>query len=200
MAAKEQLLREAPGWSEHDAEVALRAVQREHAWAAANVREAIRAESWQPAAWSSGSNSSSRAGGQFASSHEMPQSPLSQTSSSSCRQRVCVGFRVRCRSARRTGFRDRASSASTTCEPIPKAQLIEPITTLGPEKLAALCSALRDATDCREGRCTRGAQGGRPWLREGVPRAETKGARVTNPPQTGPDTEENVHQHTQTEV
>jgi hypothetical protein len=31
MAAKEQLLREAPGWSEHDAEVALRAVQRERA-------------------------------------------------------------------------------------------------------------------------------------------------------------------------
>jgi hypothetical protein len=31
MTAKEQLLREAPDWSEHDAEVALRAVQREHA-------------------------------------------------------------------------------------------------------------------------------------------------------------------------
>ncbi len=28
--AKEQLLREAPDWSEHDAEVALRAVQRGH--------------------------------------------------------------------------------------------------------------------------------------------------------------------------
>jgi hypothetical protein len=31
MTAKEQLLQEAPGWSEHDAEVALRAVRREHA-------------------------------------------------------------------------------------------------------------------------------------------------------------------------
>lgn len=31
MTAKEQLLHEAPGWSEHDAEVALRAVRREHA-------------------------------------------------------------------------------------------------------------------------------------------------------------------------
>lgn len=31
MTAKEQLLQEAPGWSEHDAEIALRAVQREHA-------------------------------------------------------------------------------------------------------------------------------------------------------------------------
>jgi hypothetical protein len=31
MTAKEQLLQEAPGWSEHDAEVALRAVEREHA-------------------------------------------------------------------------------------------------------------------------------------------------------------------------
>lgn len=31
MTAKEQLLEEAPGWSEHDAKVALRAVQREHA-------------------------------------------------------------------------------------------------------------------------------------------------------------------------
>jgi hypothetical protein len=31
MTAKEQLLQQAPGWSEHDAEVALRAVQREHA-------------------------------------------------------------------------------------------------------------------------------------------------------------------------
>ncbi|MGA2454896.1 MAG: hypothetical protein ABSG93_15385 [Solirubrobacteraceae bacterium] len=31
MTAKEQLLQEAPGWSEQDAEVALRAVQREHA-------------------------------------------------------------------------------------------------------------------------------------------------------------------------
>ena len=30
MTAKEQLLQEAPGWSEHDAEIALRAVQREH--------------------------------------------------------------------------------------------------------------------------------------------------------------------------
>ncbi len=31
---------------------------------------------------------------------------------------------------------------------VPKAQLVEPITTLGPEKLAALCRALRSATDC----------------------------------------------------
>jgi len=31
MTAKEQLLQEAPDWSEHDAEIALRAVQREHA-------------------------------------------------------------------------------------------------------------------------------------------------------------------------
>ena len=31
---------------------------------------------------------------------------------------------------------------------VPKAQLVEPITTLSPEKLAALCSALRSATDC----------------------------------------------------
>jgi hypothetical protein len=31
MTAKEQLLQEVPDWSEHDAEVALRAVQREHA-------------------------------------------------------------------------------------------------------------------------------------------------------------------------
>ena len=31
MTAKEQLLQEAPTWSEHDAEIALRAVQREHA-------------------------------------------------------------------------------------------------------------------------------------------------------------------------
>jgi hypothetical protein len=30
MTAKEQLLQEAPDWSEHDAEIALRAVQREH--------------------------------------------------------------------------------------------------------------------------------------------------------------------------
>jgi hypothetical protein len=30
MTAKEQLLREVPAWSEHDAEVALRAVEREH--------------------------------------------------------------------------------------------------------------------------------------------------------------------------
>jgi hypothetical protein len=30
MTAKELLLQEAPGWSEHDAEVALRAVQRAH--------------------------------------------------------------------------------------------------------------------------------------------------------------------------
>lgn len=30
MTAKEQLLREVPGWSEHDAQVALRAVEREH--------------------------------------------------------------------------------------------------------------------------------------------------------------------------
>jgi hypothetical protein len=30
MTAKEQLLRQAPDWSEHDAEVALRAVEREH--------------------------------------------------------------------------------------------------------------------------------------------------------------------------
>jgi hypothetical protein len=29
MTAKEQLLQEAPTWSEHDAEIALRAVQRE---------------------------------------------------------------------------------------------------------------------------------------------------------------------------
>ncbi len=31
MTAKEQLLREVPTWSEHDAEIALRAVQRERA-------------------------------------------------------------------------------------------------------------------------------------------------------------------------
>lgn len=31
MTAKEQLLREAPGWTEHHAEVALRAVRRQHA-------------------------------------------------------------------------------------------------------------------------------------------------------------------------
>lgn len=31
MSAKEQLLREVPSWSEHDAEIALRAVEREHA-------------------------------------------------------------------------------------------------------------------------------------------------------------------------
>jgi hypothetical protein len=31
MTAKEQLLREAPAWSEHDAEIALRAVERERA-------------------------------------------------------------------------------------------------------------------------------------------------------------------------
>jgi hypothetical protein len=31
MTAKEQLLQEAPGWSEHDAEIALRAVRRKHA-------------------------------------------------------------------------------------------------------------------------------------------------------------------------
>jgi hypothetical protein len=31
MTAKEQLLREAPAWSEHDAQVALWAVEREHA-------------------------------------------------------------------------------------------------------------------------------------------------------------------------
>jgi hypothetical protein len=31
MTAKEQLLQEAPNWSEHDAEIALRAVQHEHA-------------------------------------------------------------------------------------------------------------------------------------------------------------------------
>ena len=31
MTAKEQLLREVPGWSEHDAKIALRAVEREHA-------------------------------------------------------------------------------------------------------------------------------------------------------------------------
>jgi hypothetical protein len=30
MTAKEQLLRKVPGWSEHDAEIALRAVEREH--------------------------------------------------------------------------------------------------------------------------------------------------------------------------
>lgn len=34
MTAKEQLLQQAAGWSEHDAEVALRAVQREHAGSA----------------------------------------------------------------------------------------------------------------------------------------------------------------------
>lgn len=31
---------------------------------------------------------------------------------------------------------------------VPKGQLVEPITTLGPDRLAALCSALRSATDC----------------------------------------------------
>lgn len=31
---------------------------------------------------------------------------------------------------------------------VPKAQLVEPITTLGPEKLLTLCSALGRATDC----------------------------------------------------
>jgi hypothetical protein len=31
MTAKERLLRKVPGWSEHDAEIALRAVEREHA-------------------------------------------------------------------------------------------------------------------------------------------------------------------------
>jgi mRNA interferase MazF len=31
---------------------------------------------------------------------------------------------------------------------VPKAQLVEPITTLGFEKLSALCSALSRATDC----------------------------------------------------
>lgn len=31
---------------------------------------------------------------------------------------------------------------------VPKAQLVQPITTLGPEKLVALCHALRSATDC----------------------------------------------------
>lgn len=31
MTAKELLLQEAPGWSEHDAEIALRAVQHAHA-------------------------------------------------------------------------------------------------------------------------------------------------------------------------
>lgn len=31
---------------------------------------------------------------------------------------------------------------------IPKAQLVQPITTLGPDKLALLCKALRTATDC----------------------------------------------------
>jgi hypothetical protein len=31
MTAKEQLLQEVPGWSERDAEIALEAVQREHA-------------------------------------------------------------------------------------------------------------------------------------------------------------------------
>jgi hypothetical protein len=30
MTAKEQLLRQAPDWSEHDAEIALRAVEHEH--------------------------------------------------------------------------------------------------------------------------------------------------------------------------
>ena len=40
MTAKEKLLSEAPHWSEHDAEVALRAVEREHAaQAARNVDE-----------------------------------------------------------------------------------------------------------------------------------------------------------------
>jgi hypothetical protein len=31
MTAKEQLLQEVPGWSEHDAQIALKAVAREHA-------------------------------------------------------------------------------------------------------------------------------------------------------------------------
>jgi len=31
---------------------------------------------------------------------------------------------------------------------VPKAQLVEPVTSLGSEKLAALCAALRNATDC----------------------------------------------------
>ncbi len=31
MTAKEKLLQEAPRWSEHDAQIALRAVEREHA-------------------------------------------------------------------------------------------------------------------------------------------------------------------------
>lgn len=31
---------------------------------------------------------------------------------------------------------------------VSKAQLVEPITALGSEKLAALCAALRNATDC----------------------------------------------------
>jgi mRNA interferase MazF len=31
---------------------------------------------------------------------------------------------------------------------VPKSQLVEPITTLGPERLPALCGALRHATDC----------------------------------------------------
>lgn len=31
MTAKEQLLQVAPGWSEHDAQIALQAVRREHA-------------------------------------------------------------------------------------------------------------------------------------------------------------------------
>jgi hypothetical protein len=54
MSAKEQLLRQAPSWSEHDAEVALRAVEREHggevveewgdldAWSDAAMRGAMR--------------------------------------------------------------------------------------------------------------------------------------------------------------
>lgn len=35
---------------------------------------------------------------------------------------------------------------------VPKAHLVEPITTLGAEKLVALCSAPRSATDCLEAR------------------------------------------------
>ncbi|HTU78090.1 MAG TPA: hypothetical protein VMF09_04955 [Solirubrobacteraceae bacterium] len=36
MTAKEQLLKETPAWSEHDAKVALQAVQREHACGSAD--------------------------------------------------------------------------------------------------------------------------------------------------------------------
>jgi len=39
MTAKEKLLEAAPGWSEHDAEVALRAVELEHAAGAGRVED-----------------------------------------------------------------------------------------------------------------------------------------------------------------